>query len=355
MPITLVCQRCGSEMHQSDAFCQECGLAQKKESLPEKHVPVSDFDWPALEADPLKLYDAPPVNRSAEQTYEFANYQLDLEPLAAADPAEKLQSVLIPKAAKSETDNKLGWRGGYAMLAIDLALPAALLCFVTFLSLFGYKQFQIHEKNKSTSLLQSIKKAEAKKDYEMLYKQLSSLPTLSAKQRNLLDQAAYELAESYLAKGEKTKALQFFENVSVESDNYINARGQIFQYGLPEDLVKYEAKNLRVKEAVKAPPLETRKNPSPLPLKQDFKLSEEAVLSIPVIPEIEKSASGDVSAGPTEEQSPAQKFSESEISQYNRLLGKFFAAQRDKEESGAENTTEAPSFKEWLKSGKASF
>jgi hypothetical protein len=45
------------------------------------------------------------------------------------------------------------------------------------------------------------------------------------------------------------------------------------------------------------------------------------------------------------------KFSETDVSHYNRLLGAYFAKRKASPEPGAE----APSFKEWIKQDKPSF
>jgi hypothetical protein len=80
------------------------------------------------------------------------------------------------------------------------------------------------------------------------------------------------------------------------------------------------------------------------------------VLSFPVIPEIDRAASDkqdkSESSSPKIEDPPAPKFSESEISRYNKLLARYFI---EHSKPGAEAGSEPPSFKEWLKQGKKAF
>lgn len=385
MPLTLICRRCGSDVFQIDSFCQECGLAQSRNRLDtELSHSESAFDWPALEADPVPSYDNPCITSLSGQNYEFGSYQLNLDPMDKAPEEEtKLHSPIFDSAQHNYQayDNNLGMRGGWAMVLIDAASVLAIVAFVSALSYWGYKNHtaaaNVQKKNSTQSALQTVKSAAAKGEFEQVFKTLSPLPSdeLSENQRILLDEAAYRLGQNELAKGQVKKSMSFFNQVSIESDHYVSARQMIFSYASPvvpaqsnEGQEKAQRKSRRWQQPSLAgtdssstAAAENPKSARALITKEDKKagLSDEPVLSIPLIPEIEKANKSQDNSPPEAESGKqvepgVRKFSESEISHYNRLLAEYFRIHGGKKHA-EESTSEAPSFKEWLKQGKPNF
>lgn len=399
MQVILSCRRCSSETNAKDLFCQECGLEQDRkhvESIADSYgVGISDHDWPALGPDPLSMQvESPAVNKIFGQTYEFGNYQLDLEPIEDGDESACLQSEIAsqssssqeitvqknstgtitassaqklnsPLLADEEGANKtkhLGMRGGWQMIAIDNAIVVVMLAFSVALGLFIYTSYKKEKQLKKTQLEKTVTAAAVSEDYQSIYRHLLAskvLGQLDDRKVVLFDEAAFRLGLKELQSGSADKAIEFFSQVSIGSKHYVRAQEIIFQHAAPRTAIaptqeKQISKNRR-KRTIRREPAEPAK------------LSEEAVLSIPVIEELKNNAElksnveaesntpQDVNSSQSEiEQVATRKFSESEISQYNRLLGRYFAKRR-KQSAGENDSPEAPSFREWLKEGKPSF
>lgn len=408
MPLNLMCRRCGNEVHFDDAFCQECGLphdSSSSQSLPAREP--SDFDWPPLDpmyyADPLP--ENPAVTSLSGQTYAFANYQLDLEswldermetaetslnePCAVPQPDGALPAcpqvpefapTSLPAGLPSDDfvrDNGLGMRGGWAMVLTDLAVAGAVVSFASVLAVWGYNSFQKQEiasqKAAQQKIMSTVLLASAKGDYRSVMDSLAlwkakTNRNLDEKQQLLLDEAAYQLGQKAIAAGRIAEAVSCLKQVSITSDYYVSARQIIFNYAAPSQ----QASNLSGPEeapAAAAPATglkQKRQNhlavlfPDAAPITPAAPstpvLSTKPVLSIPIIPEIEKPSSDKQDAEATQAKAPepaAPKFSESEISRYNRLLARYFvkhAGQKNQDQSA-----EPPSFKEWLRQGKTAF
>jgi hypothetical protein len=263
-------------------------------------------------------------------------------------------------------------RGGWAMVAIDLAVLASVLSFVTVLGIWGYSNYQKQElaraKSHAQKLAISLQAAVARQDYQMIYSSLmgaknSSNVQLDERQQALFDEAAFKLGQRELAAGRDSAAADFFQQVSIVSDNYVSARQFLFNFSAPS----YQPRVSPVQ------PVDTNgsnnrgqrissRQQSLGTLPERAQISDKPVLSIPVIPEIEKNKAesqnaasqgpdGTVAATTSASEPPTPKFSESEISRYNRQLAAYFAKQNAGSDAGAE----PPSFKEWLRQGKPTF
>lgn len=372
----------------------------------------SDFDWPALGPDPMsqRSTDNHEIRELYAETYDFSNYQLDLsseqiqlELEAAAEtiaetPVEitpdtvtetpttsattdgealkqKLHSPLFGQPSPlldqnnapplKPVDNGLGMRGGILMVLLDNAIVIAIVCFAAVLLIFAYKVYQKNDTSKEQQHAQQVqdkvKAAAMKEDYESIHKQLAQLIStgesdLVERQQALFDEAVFRLGEKELAAGNAAKAVDYLKQISVDSDHYVRAREMIFQFATPS-------------RADLSPVLEVPRTPrrrlaqTNEAATQSRPISESQVLSIPELPELENLSTTENNkedaAEPADAQStegtqkvPVRKFSESEISQYNRQLAEYFArhSKRTKDEP-----LEAPSFREWIKQGKPAF
>lgn len=425
MPLTLICRRCGSEVLAQDSFCQECGLTQANVKdrvtlTPEPGTAgFSDYDWPTMDADPLSAapVDNPAISNLFGQTYDFSNYQLDLSEskellasaelaaneseqaqLSTAEPAgitrsaneietaktdstestlkhvHKLHSPLFdePDKFSKPVDNGLGMRGGWLMVLLDNAIVIAIVCFAVVLALFAVKLYQKTEAAKATQharmISDKVKAAALRDDYHGIHKQLGILMAdgksdLVERQQALFDEAVFRLGQKELEAGNTVKAVDYFKQVSVDSDHYVRAREMIFQHVSPaqqevavEETPKPRSRRFRADADAGL----TTNAPSNTNAVRQILLNESPVLSIPEIPEIEKyNNSGnqgiaeDGSAQEPVAKSPSPKFSESEISQYNRLLAEYFS--KHGKRSSDDEPADVPSFREWLKQGKPGF
>ncbi|MBX9721965.1 MAG: hypothetical protein K2X81_11260, partial [Candidatus Obscuribacterales bacterium] len=196
-----------------------------------------------------------------------------------------------------------------------------------------------------------LKVAASKHDFKSLFNILTALKLhnaagLSEQQQSLYDEASYRLGQNELAGGNTEKAMDYFKKVSVESNHYVSAREIIFTNASPAVTTPSQAATTKPLEKPRKRTRVTVAAPA---------LSSEKVLSIPVL-DPEKSANVDSNSSaavPAESNNepPTPKFSETDVSQYNRLLGSYFAKRKVSSEPG----TEAPSFKEWIKQDKPSF
>jgi len=456
-----MCRRCGTDVHSDDSFCQECGLPnaaarQDTGSLPERISPEklrSDFDWPALEADPepipARYRDDAAGTRIAEQTYAFANYQLDLQPyqtfsadqlndlsfdpnsvktqntdsewidfeparfdlkasqssivmpaspVAAADvsllgqlnfaPAQTVASGQIesrtaakhlhsplfdgpPLPTAPAQDNGLGMRGGWSMVAIDLAVVAAVVVFVSALGVKTYSDYKKAQAQKIVQLASEVKSAALKQDYELVYKNLNFIKgksILDARQQALFDQSAFRLGQKEFDSGRAAQAMDYLKEVSIESDYYTRARQMIFNFSVPlfqatendttANTLAQESSTTGKASTDKTDKANSPKKLSAAALNPSKQLSDKPVLSLQVIPEIEKNATASADQAETAgrvEPIPTPKFSESEISRYNRQLATYFAKHGSASESAEQGASEPPTFKEWLRQGKPAF
>lgn len=397
--VTLMCRRCGSEIHFEDLFCQECGLSQEKNTAGREFQANESADnfWPTMDADPLGSGDQHNYTNLFGQTYDFSNYQLDLEPEpdeGIKEPLEssatelvepetvlepntealpsgledaKLHSPIFDKADLA--DQKLGMRGGWGMVATDTAVVIAVLAFGLGLGFYAYsKQKTSAEKSRaahSKTIEASVKTAAGKSDYKTVYRQLLPsriLGQLDEPKQILFNESAFRLGEQELQSGNPEKALEYFNQVSVESEHYVRARAIIFQHALPVVQDSKTAEKASTKPERKA---RIFKQVSNALESSPADLSEEPVLSIPVLEELKSTeGSPDTVISQTETSSnqspessneatepPTRKFSESEISQYNKLLGNHFRLHKQR----SEKSPEPPSFKEWIKDGKPAF
>lgn len=449
----LICRRCAYEVQSYDLYCQECGLKQETALLNEETVIRNEsfessndsirggeFGWPALsdaeyaiaenaadcdhDQNPLAddhVFDnfeqaGPPITSICSQSFEFANYQLDLTPVAVCQAAGELQGDInhvYSESKKSasgvslleadgqqtqldaEPDNGLGMRGGWFMVASNYAVAASVCAFLSVLVCFVYTNFQNSkaktEEKKALSLSTQISSHAQNENWEGLYRQLIAakiLGQLSPKQEQLFDEAAYRLGNKEMQLGNLEKALEYFASVSILSEHYVRAKEIIFQYATPDLTPKQEPRSRRRRQASQswqqsAPPLNT-----------------ERILSIPELKELSSAEGQDQTADfagssspPSSQNEPqVRKFSESEISDYNRLLRRHFEKKRAKQpssdtgvsgqspadanagsnpnsnsetaaskqenpESGSGKSEQAdpPTFREWLNSGKRSF
>ena len=398
-----MCRHCRTEIYREDSFCQECGLAQNnqaaKSSYPLRQASsgISEFDWPALEPDPVSVLncpdlEGPSITSISSQTYAFANYQLDLQPWQAdvdspddcssfsntgsktCSAAESncnccqspalLSGLYRPESPAADSFNsKTGMCGGIAMVATDIAVLAAVISFVSVLGVWGYSNFQKTEKASGVAIMAKARAAAVKADYQSV---LTNLALIKAKtngeldegQQVLLNEAAYRLGEKEFAGGHAGSAMKYLNQVSITSDHYVSARQMIFNYTMPLHGFFSHPQAQADRVVAEGDEDKQKSSASPEATGQTAPLSDKQVLSIPVIGEIEKN-NGEMQikseAVPVnQEEAPVPKFSESEISRYNRLLARYFVTHNGK---AADDTaaSEPPSFKEWLKQGKKAF
>lgn len=425
MPLTLICRRCGSDLHAGDVFCQECGLQQATaacagiETNPSNGDPAKKFvpAKGAAEGDPAKEFittESEQKQRSLSKNVQIgrspsgcfpgsATFQAassESESVSAAKMAAGLrtghpceqaehgmigrrvlpevsQQALGVSAARlhsplfdaTETKNDLGMRGGWMMVSLDTAIVAFTVAFVVALGSFAYatyKKYNLANDNAtSTKAIADAQKAAAKRDFTAVYKTLSSMKSsgkqLNSHQQALMDEALYRLGQEKYSSDPKA-AVSYLKEISIISDYYVSAQEMIFKYASPV------VTNAGGKAEEKAG-LRRRKRraavvnavASPAAANSRVEISEQPVLSIPVIPEIEDKIKKDkdTTGAETQEESipaepPLPKFSEAEISKYNRLLGAFLSTQ-SKEKREQENREEPPSFKEWIRQGKPAF
>lgn len=471
MPLTIICRRCTTNVQNGDRFCQECGFDLNPDehgavaAVPQKGNQIdfspesvnSPFDWPALSDDPaaattrnwsspaferktaralesqsnLAAFDAAPTIESAEEfsasfddnsVFAIAEELVwnDNAPVSAASEsavkestATKLHSPLLQK--ENKVAHKITSRPN-SMLT-DVALVISLLAFSGALGYQGYKSYFTSQSNNKTKLVQAAQTASQKNEYESAYKSLFALKIMSEKgldekQQAVFDEAAFQLGEKALNDGKTKDAVEYFKNISIDSNRYVKAQEIIFEDrngNAPQKRLSAQSGNSRRTQELTPDTVRnttSRKSLSPnvAPNNPELALSEEKVLSIPVIPEAEnadskpasesvetipgvRSAHGlliedspsDASTGASSSASensyaeagkitalpgtatdqgkvaeaPTPKFSESEISKYNRLLGRYFAKHSRK--SSSTSAAEPPSFKEWLRQGKPSF
>ena len=400
MPISLICRRCGTELHQGDAFCQECGLKCPGADLAaEKNVPPASAATGSLAkafaratfsdesettgvttAVELPSFAAMPASASAAAPSSSAFS------LGASSSATRLNSPLFKKAEHPElSPNNLGWRGGWHIVLSDLAAIAAVIAFAVLLANFAINTFKKDQQTQLSKqvndLSKKFKDAAAKREYKTALQGLVELKAtrpLNAREQALLDESAFRLGQEELAKGERKNAIDHLKQVSVLSDYYVGAQETLFNMILPAvqpAQAVSRIRNRRSHRIAAAAPLVDQgaaaslststslstssttgasSSASTAPgIQQSVQLSDEPVLSIPSIPEIESRAGnnsdGDSSAEKPEA-SPLPKFSESEISKYNHLLGAYFSRRK-----ATKSGNEPPSFKEWIKDGKPSF
>ncbi len=386
MPISLICRRCGTEVHQDDAFCQECGLKCPGADLAEGlSVPAASAATGSL----AKAFARATLSDESETTRTATAVELpsfaalsastaEASSSASSSNATRLNSPLFNKAEHPElVPNNLGWRGGWHIVLTDLAAIAVVIAFAVLLSNFAINTFKKEQQaqisKQVSSLSKKFKDAAAKRDYKNALQGLMELKAtrpLNAREQALLDESAFRLGQEELSKGEKKNAIDHLKQVSVLSDYYVGAQETLFNVMLPAVLPSQPisaTKNRRSRRMVAAVPVAeagssastssaaigTTTSSTPPGVQQGVQLSDEPVLSIPSIPEIESHAGnntgGDTSAEKPEA-SPLPKFSESEISQYNHLLGAYFSRRKV-----TKPANEPPSFKEWIKDGKPSF
>ena len=372
----------------------------------------SDFDWPALGPDPMseRSADNLEIREIFAETYDFSNYQLDLsseqiqqeleaaveaitetpveitpDTVTAAQAAtgttdgdtlkQKLHSPLFGQPSplltlnseltKKPVDNGLGMRGGILMVLLDNAIVFAIVCFAAVLLMFAYKIYQKTDTSKeqlhARQVQEKVKAAAMKEDYESIHKQLAQLIStgesdLVERQQALFDEAAFRLGQKELAASNAAKAVDYLKQISVDSDHYVRAREMIFQFATPSQ--DNQSAVLEVPRTPRRRQAQTNETAV-----QSRPISENQVLSIPELPELENLSTAENNKEDAAEPAEAQvtegrqkvsvrKFSESEISQYNRQLAEYFArhSKRTKDEP-----LDAPSFREWIKQGKPAF
>lgn len=362
MPISLICRRCGTELHTEDVFCQECGLkcpsaektfadgpslsaraeGDERENSAEKQNQETISDWQSLERT-LKQEDRVSENSHAEA-------QVD-------EKANRLNSPLFNKSPQSTPiQNNLGWRGGWHVVVADLAAIVAVVAFGIMLTNFALHALKQNEKSqlskKVSALSRQIKTATASRDYAAVLKALADMKSareLTVQEQALLNEAAFRLGQEELAKGQKHNAIEHLKQVSILSDYYVGAQETLFNVILPVVQPSPPVQKIRNRRS----PRRTAAIPA---VQNTPSLSSEAVLSIPTIPEIETKPETESEGNQNTdkaEAAPVPKFSESEISHYNRLLGVYFA--KHKSDKASEEHPEPPSFKEWIKEGKPGF
>lgn len=306
------------------------------------------------------------------------------------ETAEKLHSPLFGKDKPIE--NNLGLRGGIGMVLIDNAVVIALVCFGLIFSFVGYKMYKDKETKKATvnkvavdnSIIEQLKADAMKNDYQAVFDKLNGLRSQGKmeqfnKELPLFNEAAFRLGEKAIEDGDISKATELLKQVATDSQHYARAKELILQSASSSaataPVVSAKLGSDKPAEGTQAEATPQRGvEPAPVvvatPKPVAREISDKQVLSFPVIPEIEKmtaennAATGSPAATTTDGQAstgidpnkatPAasHKFSESDISQYNRMLAEFLAK---KEASGEDASAEAPSFREWLKTGKPRF
>ncbi len=412
MPLSLFCRRCSSQVDLSDSFCQECGLGQSSELPPTGFQPagfqpagfpptgfpptgssaltnsfqpgglaggISDNDWPALAPDPLPPQrqaepdQSPQITSLYGQTYKFPNYQLDLDSCSSenlqineqAEDAAQDEDALKESAqkrlhspifeGKHKSNQNLGMGGGLFMQASDYLMIFSVLVFSLFLGIFGYQSLNRLEKQSKAKteaeFSEKLKQAKSSlnSDYRNSYKKLlpfvetGKLATDSVEYA-VFNEAAYRLGVIELEQDKPELAVGYFKHVTKSSGHYARVREFLLHY---------------------VSPVAVQVLPESRPAKQSssrrlFILSRKPVLQIPALAELgtaeasgsaaDANTSGEVLA---EKNEAIRKFSESEISEYNKLLAAYFAKHTDKNREEA--ATEIPSFREWIKQDKPAF
>lgn len=312
---------------------------------------------------------ASPVMAEQNRPAESSEEQID----TAEASIQKLHSPLLAKA-ETKTKDSSGMRGGIHVVLMDAGAIIAVLAFAGALGFWGYNSYQSSQKVAKEKLAASAQISSQKDEYAATYKSLFALNIISPnglddKQQAAFDEAAYRLGQKAMDAGQKVEAEEYFKNVSLSSQHYVRAQEILFRMNAPVT----EEQPLPLKQpAPAARPVEAVSSQQP-------SLSENRVLSIPEIPEIsnpskqakddDEAATGAESSSPTSgetgsagaegtaapETAPAEapipKFSESEVSKYNHMLGSYFSKHQGQHETG----TEPPSFKEWIRQGKPAF
>lgn len=341
----------------------------------------------ANEVEPNSTTDCCETDSSAASTVAT---MASITDSGTEETAAKLHSPLFGKDKPIEND--LGLRGGIGMVLIDNAVVIALVCFGLIFSCVGYKMYKDNETKKATvnkvavdsSIIESVKADATRNDYQAVFDKLNGLRSQGKmeqfnQEQPLFNEAAFRLGEKAIEDGDINKATELLKQVAPDSQHYARAKELILQSTsrsattAPAISAKLGSDNST--DATQANATAQRSTDAapavvaaPKPVVRE--ISDKQVLSFPVIPEIEKmtadnnAASGSTAATAADGQAstgidpnkatPAasHKFSESDISQYNRMLAEFLAK---KEASGEDASTEAPSFREWLKTGKPRF
>ncbi len=300
----------------------------------------------------------------------------------------KLHSPLFGKDKPIEND--LGHRGGSGMVLVNNAVVIAIVGFGLIFSFVGYKMYKDVDAKKNakavvsaSAIIEKVKDDATKNNYQGVYDKLNELRSQGKtedfkQQETLFSEAAFRLGEKALEAGDVQKGTEFLNQVPPDSQHFARAKELIMQSVSPTVQENKDAKekadpstSTDTKESSQRPVNLGSAEQPPVNTSRPAirELSERQVLSIPVIPEIEKmnaetGTETSATAGTTESAGgntidpnkavtpPAHKFSESDISQYNRMLAEFLAK---KESSSEQSSTEAPSFREWLKTGKPKF
>lgn len=299
----------------------------------------------------------------------------------------KLHSPLFGKDKPIEND--LGHRGGLGMVLVDNAVVIALVCFGLIFSFVGYKMYKDADAKKNTkavvsasAFFEKVRDDAKNNNYKGVYDKLNELRSQGKteefkQQETLYNEAAFRLGEKALEDGDVQKGSEYLNQVTPDSQHFARAKELIMQSvsptvqegkGVKENSVPSTSTGTKESSQKSVNPASAQLPTVTVNRPMVRELSNRQVLSIPVIPEIEKmnaeTETTTAAAGTAESTSgntidpnkavtpPAHKFSESDISQYNRMLAEFLAK---KESSGEESSSEAPSFREWLKTGKPKF